>query len=85
MTDPEHGKHSHQLSPDTKVFIDGQPAKAEDLKADMKIKVTNKKGDQQTITRIDAQAKGKNEAQPKANNGALPKAKNNEAPPPPQP
>jgi len=82
MTDPEHGKHSHQLAPDTKVFIDGQPAKAEDLKADMKIKVTNKKGDQQTITRIDAQSKGKNEAQPKANNGALPKAKNNEAPPP---
>jgi len=82
MTDPEHGKHSHQLAPDTKVFIDGQPAKAEDLKADMKIKVSNKKGDQQTITRIDAQSKGKNEAQPKANNGALPKAKNNEAPPP---
>ena len=68
--------------PDTKVFIDGQPAKAEDLKADMKIKVTNKKGDQQAITRIDAQSKAKNEAQPKANNGALPKAKNNEAPPP---
>jgi len=82
MTDAEHGKHSHQLSPDTKVFIDGQPAKAEDLKADMKIKITNKKGDQQTITRIDAQSKDKNEAQPKSN-GAPPKAKNNEAPPQP--
>jgi uncharacterized protein (TIGR03000 family) len=78
MTDPEHGKHTHHVTPDTKVFIDGQPAKAEDLKADMKIKVTNKKGDQQTITRIDAQSKGKNEAQPRSNNAAQPK----EAPPP---
>src|SRR5260370_42142496 len=61
MTDPEHGKHSHQLAPDTKVFIDGQPTKAEALKADMKIKGTNQKGDQQPITRIDAQSTGKND------------------------
>jgi uncharacterized protein (TIGR03000 family) len=78
MTDPEHGKHTHHLSADTKVFIDGQPAKAEDLKADMKIKVSNKKGDQQTITRIDAQSKGGNGNQPRSNRGAQPK----EAPPP---
>jgi hypothetical protein len=77
MQDPEHGKHSHQLSPDTKVFIDGQPAKAEDLKADMKIKVTNKKGDPQTITRIDANSKDKNGAP--RQNGAQPR---NEAPQP---
>ena len=38
MTDPEHGKHSHQLSPDTKVFIedpgaDGLKAKREENQA----------------------------------------------------
>jgi len=88
MMDPEHGKHTHHLSADTKVFIDGQPAKAEDLKADMKIKVTNKQGDQQTITRIDAQSKGKNEAQPKGKNEAQPRSNNGAQPkeaPPPQP
>jgi hypothetical protein len=71
MTNPEHGKHSHQLSPDTKVFIDGQPAKAEDLKADMKLKITTDKSDPQRVTRIDAHSKGnggtqrQNQAQPR--------------------
>jgi uncharacterized protein (TIGR03000 family) len=65
MTSPDQGKHSHQLSPDTKVFIDGQLAKAEDLKADMKLKITTKMGDPQTVMRIDAQGKAKNGAQPR--------------------
>src|SRR5262249_45576410 len=71
MTDPEHGKHSHQLSPDTKVFIDGQQAKAEDLKADMKLKITTQKDDPQKVIRIDAQGQNKNGAQ--RQNGAQPR------------
>ena len=57
MSDPQHGKHSHHLSQDTQVIIDGKPAKPEDLKADMKIKVSTKKGDPQTVTKIEAKSK----------------------------
>jgi uncharacterized protein (TIGR03000 family) len=75
MTDPEHGKHSHKLSPDTQVTIDGRPAKAEDLKADMKIKVTVKKDDPQSITKIEAKSKDSGDRG----------TSNKETPPPPQP
>jgi len=77
LTDPQHGKHSHHLSQDTQVTIDGRPAKAEDLKADMKIKITAKKGDPNTITKIEATSKDKD-------NGDR-GTSNKETPPPPQP
>jgi uncharacterized protein (TIGR03000 family) len=63
MTDPQQGKHSHQLGPDAKIFIDGKEAKSEDLKANMKVTITTKKGDPQDVIRVDAQ-KGGNGAQP---------------------
>jgi len=75
MNDPQHGKHSHHLSADTQVMIDGRPAKPEDLKADMKIKVTTKKDDPQAITKIEAKSKDSGDKG----------ISNKETPPPPQP
>jgi uncharacterized protein (TIGR03000 family) len=75
MNDPQHGKHSHHLSADTQVMIDDRPAKPEDLKADMKIKVTAKKNDSQTITKIEAKSKDSGDKG----------ISNKETPPPPQP
>jgi len=56
MTDPQHGKHSYRLSPDTQVMIDGRQAKPEDLKADMKFKVSTKKVNPQSIAKIEAKS-----------------------------
>jgi uncharacterized protein (TIGR03000 family) len=77
MTDPQHGKHSHRLSPNTQVMIDGRQAKPEDLKADMKIKVSTKKDDPQSITKIEAKSKDKDSGDKGISN--------KETPPPPQP
>jgi len=75
MNDPQHGKHSHHLSADTQVMIDDRPAKPEDLKADMKIKVTTKKDDPKAITKIEAKSKDSGDKG----------ISNKETPPPPQP
>jgi uncharacterized protein (TIGR03000 family) len=50
-------EHNHTLANDAKVTIDGKPAKAEDLKANMKIEVTTKEGDPKTAVRIEAHSK----------------------------
>jgi uncharacterized protein (TIGR03000 family) len=76
MTDPEGKKHSHYLAPGAQVIIDGKPAKPEDLKADMKIKVSTKKGDSLTATKIEVNSQGyQNGDKPAPDLGA----------PPPQP
>jgi hypothetical protein len=59
MTDAQGKKHSHHLAPGTAIIIDGKPAKPEDLKSDMKLKVSTKKGDPQTITKIEVKSQGK--------------------------
>jgi uncharacterized protein (TIGR03000 family) len=82
MNDPQHAKHSHHLSADTQVTIDGRPAKPEDLKADMKIKVTAKKGDPQTITKIEAKSKDSGDKSKYSGDKGI---SNKETPPPPQP
>ena len=47
-------EHSHKLSSDAKVTLDGKACKAEDLKAGMKIRVTTKTGDAKVATHIEA-------------------------------
>ena len=53
MTDQNGKRHTHTLAADAQVMIDGQPARPEDLKADMRIRVSTKKGDPNTATRIE--------------------------------
>jgi hypothetical protein len=51
----QYGKeHSHKLSTDTTVTLDGKACKAEDLKAGTKIRVTTKKDEPQVATNIEA-------------------------------
>jgi len=66
MTDIQGKKHSHHLAPDAQIIINGQPAKPEDLKADMKLKVTTKKGDPQTATKIEVMSQGKQNGEKRA-------------------
>jgi hypothetical protein len=60
-------------------MIDGRQAKPEDLKADMKIKVSTKKDDPQAITKIEVKSKDKDKDS--GDKGIS----NKETPPPPQP
>lgn len=59
MTDIQGKKLSHHLAPGAQIMIDGKDAKPEDLKADMKLKVSTKKGDPQTVTKIEVKSQGK--------------------------
>ena len=53
--DDKDGKeHSHTLSADAKVTLDGMACKAEDLKAGMRIRVTTKKDDKKVATHVEA-------------------------------
>jgi uncharacterized protein (TIGR03000 family) len=90
MTDLQGQKHSSHLAPGAQIIINGQPAKVEDLKADMKLKVTTKKGDPQTITKIEVKSQGKQNGdkqapppQPKQN-GEKQAPDKSQIPPPPQ-
>ena len=47
-------EHSHKLSSDAKVTLDGKACKAENLKAGMKIRVTTKTGDAKIATHVEA-------------------------------
>jgi len=66
MTDTQGKKHSHHLAPGAQIMINGQPAKPEDLKADMKLKVSTKKGDPQTATKIEVKSQGKQNGEKRA-------------------
>lgn len=57
VMDRKGKRHSHMLAADAQITIDGRPARAEDLKPDMHIKVTTQKGDPKTATRIEARSK----------------------------
>lgn len=60
MSDRDNGKeHSHALSADTKVCIDGKPAKIDNLKAGMWIRVTMKSDVKNATARIEALEKNK--------------------------
>jgi len=54
MTNKDGKEHSHTLTADTKVSLDGKVCKSEDLKAGMKIRVTTKANDAKIATRIEA-------------------------------
>jgi uncharacterized protein (TIGR03000 family) len=66
MTDTQGKKHSHHLAPDAQIINDGQPAKHEDLKADMKLKISTKKGDPQTVTKIEVKSPAKQNGEKRA-------------------
>ncbi len=50
----ERKEHSHMLTPDTKLTLDGKACKAEDIKAGTKIRVTTKKGESTLVSQIEA-------------------------------
>jgi len=54
MTDKNDKEHSHALTADVKLTCDGKVCKCEDIKSGMKIRVTTKKDDKKTVTRIEA-------------------------------
>lgn len=54
MSDKNDKEHSHTLSADTQLTLDGKDCKAEDLKAGMKIRVTTKSGNKKAATRVEA-------------------------------
>jgi hypothetical protein len=54
MTNKDGKEHSHAVSADTKVTLDGKVAKAADIKAGTKIRVTTKKADEGTAIGIEA-------------------------------
>jgi hypothetical protein len=54
MTGKDGKEHTHTLLLDGKVTCDGNSCKLEDLKPGMRIRVTTKEGDMQTVTRIEA-------------------------------
>ncbi len=47
-------RHTHRLSPEARVFIDGKEAAVADLKEGMRIEVTTKEGQPDLATRIEA-------------------------------
>jgi uncharacterized protein (TIGR03000 family) len=47
-------EHSHALGAGVKITCDGKACQREDLRSGMKLRVTTKQDDQQTVTRIDA-------------------------------
>jgi hypothetical protein len=54
MASKDGKEHSHTLAADAQVTCDGKACKSDDLKPGMKIRVTTKKDDQKTATRIEA-------------------------------
>lgn len=54
MSDKDGKEHSHALTSDTKVTVDGKAGKATDLKKGFKIRVTTKAGDEKVVIRIEA-------------------------------
>jgi hypothetical protein len=55
MTDMEgKNEHSHTLTADAKVTLDGKAVKVSELKKGTKIRVTTKEGDLKIATRIEA-------------------------------
>jgi hypothetical protein len=54
MTDKSGKEHSHNLTQDTKLLIDGKPAKPRDFKEGMRIKVTTLRDDKTQATRVEA-------------------------------
>jgi uncharacterized protein (TIGR03000 family) len=54
MTGKDDKEHSHALNADVKLTCDGTVCKCEALKAGMKIRVSTKNNDQNTVTRIEA-------------------------------
>lgn len=57
MTDKD-GKqqHEHKVAADAKITLDGKDCRLEDLKKDMNVKVTTKKGDKTTAIKIEARS-----------------------------
>jgi uncharacterized protein (TIGR03000 family) len=60
MTGKDDSEHSHALTADAKLTCDGKVCKCEDIKAGMKIRVTTKQDDKQTVTRIESLSKNDN-------------------------
>lgn len=54
MTDKDGKEHSHALTNAVKLTCDGKVCTYEDLKIGMRIRVTTKKDDNKTVTRIEA-------------------------------
>ena len=54
MSDKDGKEHSHALTGDAKITVDGKASKATDLKKGFKIRVTTKEGDEKTVVRIEA-------------------------------
>jgi uncharacterized protein (TIGR03000 family) len=54
MTGKDDQEHSHALTADVKLSCDGSICNCKDIKAGMRIRVTTKKDDKQTVTRIEA-------------------------------
>lgn len=54
MTNKDGQEHSHTVSTDTKVTLDGKVCKSSDLKAGMKIRVTTKKNNEGVAVGIEA-------------------------------
>ncbi len=59
MTGEEGKEHSHALTAAAKLTLDGKECKAADLKAGTRIRVTTKKGDTKTVTKVEAIDKNK--------------------------
>jgi hypothetical protein len=60
MTGKDGKEHSHALTADAKLTCDGKVCKCGDIKEGMRIRVTTKKDDKQTVTRIEALNKNDN-------------------------
>ena len=61
MTDKDNKEHTHKLNATTKLKLDNkdvQVADIADFKAGMKVRVTTKKGDPNTVLQIEALSKG---------------------------
>jgi hypothetical protein len=54
MSDKDGKEHSHALTGDIKITVDGKTSKATDLKKGFKIRVTTKADDNKVVTRIEA-------------------------------
>ncbi len=66
MSDKEgKNEHTHTVSADTKVMCDGKECKLKDLKAGVMVKVTTKKGDKDTVVKVEASTKEIKKDEPK--------------------
>jgi hypothetical protein len=53
MTSKQGGEHSHTLTADAKLTLDGKPCKATELKAGTRIRVTTEEADKSVVNRIE--------------------------------